>query len=122
LVALRPRALGVVSGSDSDGDGVPDASDQCPTQPASTPTGCPPIQPAPDADGDGVPDGTDPEPNNPNVPGAFGATNNDDTLTGDANLNTICGLLGNDTINGMAGNDTLFGDACGATAKRLFGA
>ena len=28
---------------DQDGDGVPDASDQCPTVAANTPTGCPPI-------------------------------------------------------------------------------
>ena len=34
---------------DADGDGVPDAADDCPSTPADTPNGCPP-----DADGDGV--------------------------------------------------------------------
>jgi hypothetical protein len=55
---------------DSDGDGVPDYSDNCPFQagPASN-NGCPvppPPPPPPDADGDGVPDSSD---NCSSVPG-----------------------------------------------------
>lgn len=41
---------------DTDGDGIPDGIDQCPTTPGVAPTGCPP---PPDADGDGVPDSVD---------------------------------------------------------------
>jgi hypothetical protein len=41
------------TGLDTDGDGILDADDECPSEPASTPSGCP------DRDGDGVPDGTD---------------------------------------------------------------
>ena len=83
--------------ADSDGDGVPDAIDQCPQQAATTLNGCPVTNPA-------------------------GATNGDDVLTGDALANKICGLLGNDTINGGPGDDTLFGDACDLKAKTVFGA
>jgi len=54
-VASAPRAV------DSDGDGLPDDKDACPTTPASTADGCPP--PAPvvqtDSDGDGVVDARD---------------------------------------------------------------
>ena len=63
--------------ADSDGDGVPDSSDQCPTQdgPASN-HGCP-VAPA-DSDGDGVPDSSDQCPtqdgpaSNHELPGASG--------------------------------------------------
>jgi hypothetical protein len=87
---------------DADGDGIPDASDACPTQsdlaaPRNPRTGCPSA---------GVPT----------------ATNGKDTLTGTAGADVICGLLGNDTINGLGGNDTLFGDACNAKSKSLFAA
>jgi len=37
-------------------------------------------------------------------------TDNDDTLSGDANANIIVGSAGADTINGNDGNDTLWGD------------
>jgi hypothetical protein len=47
-----------VSG-DSDGDGVPDGSDRCPSEPGPAPSGCP------DADGDGVPDNVDLCPDEP---------------------------------------------------------
>lgn len=40
---------------DSDHDGVPDAADKCPKEPAATPDGCPIV----DTDGDGVPDAKD---------------------------------------------------------------
>jgi hypothetical protein len=42
--------------TDSDGDGLPDAADQCPTQPGSPPKGCPlpPSQPAGPVDGEGA--------------------------------------------------------------------
>ena len=42
---------------DSDGDGIADEIDACPTEPAQTPDGCP--LPPVDTDGDGVPDETD---------------------------------------------------------------
>ena len=83
---------------DSDGDGVPDASDQCPQEPAHTASGCPDQQfPA-------------------------GPTDGDDVLSGDDLDNVICGLLGNDTIHGRGGNDTLWGDACNDRAKPVFAA
>ena len=47
--------------TDADGDGVPDAADDCPYTPADTPNGCPA-----DSDGDGVPDYLD---ECPDVPG-----------------------------------------------------
>lgn len=50
--------------TDSDGDGVPDAQDSCPQQPANTANGCPPSA---DGDGDGVNDGNDNCPNHSNA-------------------------------------------------------
>ena len=44
--------------TDTDGDGVPDETDQCDTQPGPAPTGCP-VQPPADTDGDGVTDDQD---------------------------------------------------------------
>lgn len=46
---------------DSDGDGLADSADACPSTPASTADGCPPPAPVAqtDADGDGVYDGQD---------------------------------------------------------------
>jgi Ca2+-binding RTX toxin-like protein len=70
-----------------------------------------------DSDGDGVPDVIDPAPNDPSIPTRFGATNGNDTITGTATGETICGLLGNDVINALGGNDTVFGDNCGVKAK-----
>lgn len=46
---------------DSDGDGLTDDIDQCPTAAATTPTGCPPV----DSDGDGVTDDVDQCPDQP---------------------------------------------------------
>ena len=49
---------------DTDGDGVADSSDQCPTQPGpASNNGCPVPSPPSDADGDGVPDSMDQCPN-----------------------------------------------------------
>jgi sugar lactone lactonase YvrE/subtilisin-like proprotein convertase family protein len=84
---------------DSDGDGVPDATDQCPQQAAATATGCPLVTPPP-----------------------TGPTAGDDMLNGTAGGETICGLAGNDTINGLGGDDTLFGDACNDKLRPIFGA
>jgi outer membrane protein OmpA-like peptidoglycan-associated protein len=47
---------------DSDGDGVPDTTDQCPDQAGDAPTGCPP---PPDADADGIDDAHDACPSEP---------------------------------------------------------
>ncbi|MEA2481117.1 MAG: hypothetical protein QOJ07_3039 [Thermoleophilaceae bacterium] len=120
--------------ADSDGDGVPDSTDACPAQsdtgsPRSPRNGCPADStPAPDSDGDGVPDATDqcsgqagPPPSGCPLPGS-GATDGNDTLTGDASANVICGLLGNDTLSGLGGNDTLWGDRCNDKLKSVTGA
>lgn len=112
--------------ADSDGDGVADSADACPTVSDAAAqrnprTGCPAepttTPPPLDSDGDGVPDSIDPAPNDPTIPGPFGSTNGNDTLTGTAAGETICGLLGDDVINAGAGNDTLFGDLCGVKSK-----
>lgn len=47
---------------DSDGDGLYDGQDRCPTVAGPKPDGCPP---PPDGDGDGVPDASDPCPTEP---------------------------------------------------------
>jgi OOP family OmpA-OmpF porin len=47
---------------DSDGDGLYDGQDRCPTVAGPKPDGCPP---PPDGDGDGVPDPSDPCPSEP---------------------------------------------------------
>jgi hypothetical protein len=55
--AIRREAAGP---SDADGDGVPDASDDCPSQPGpASNRGCPPPPPPADTDGDGVLDASD---------------------------------------------------------------
>ena len=127
---------GDVCDGDDDNDGVPDGSDACPAQANATANGCP-APPPPDADGDGVPDASDAcpavsdaaaprdprtgcpadPPVDPNLP-----TNGDNTITGTAAGEQICGLLGNDVISGLAGNDTIFGDACNDTVKWAIGA
>lgn len=52
---------------DTDGDGIPDILDHCPTQPGPfTNNGCPVIPPPPiDTDGDGIPDSSDACPTQP---------------------------------------------------------
>jgi len=56
-----------VSGRDTDGDGVPDAADLCPTDPDKTaPKICGCGVPETDTDGDGAPDCIDQFPNDPN--------------------------------------------------------
>jgi thrombospondin type 3 repeat protein len=54
-VAAPNTADGCPPPPDADRDGVPDASDRCPRVAAATPNGCPP----PDRDNDGVPDASD---------------------------------------------------------------
>jgi Ca2+-binding RTX toxin-like protein len=81
---------------DRDGDGVPDATDGCPDQAASTANGC--VGPGPG-------------------PNPGGATDGNDDLKGTAGADKLCGLLGNDRIDGLAGDDTLFGDLCDVTAR-----
>ena len=56
-----------VSGIDADGDGVPDATDRCPSDPDKTAPGiCGCGVPETDTDGDGGPDCIDQFPNDPN--------------------------------------------------------
>jgi Ca2+-binding RTX toxin-like protein len=124
---------------DSDGDGIPDASDSCPSQSdASAPRdprdGCAATStPPPDSDGDGIPDASDAcpttsdaaAPRNPRngcpvVPVPPQETNGNDTISGNNLANVICGLLGNDTLNGLGGNDTLWGDRCNDKTKSVF--
>jgi Ca2+-binding RTX toxin-like protein len=122
---------------DSDGDGIPDASDACPTQsdaaaPRNPRDGCPAPATPSDFDGDGIPDSSDAcplvsdvgRPRSPRdgCPAHPGATAGNDVLNGTAGPDVICGLLGNDTINGLGGNDTLWGDACNVRVKSVFGA
>lgn len=58
--AKEPAPKAAARVADSDGDGLADGQDQCPTTPASTADGCPPPPVArTDADGDGVFDGDD---------------------------------------------------------------
>jgi Ca2+-binding RTX toxin-like protein len=122
---------------DSDGDGIPDTSDACPTQsdaaaPRNPRDGCPAAVSPSDADGDGIPDSSDAcpttsdlaAPRNPRTgcPAAAppGPTAGNDTLNGNNLPNVICGLLGNDTLNGLGGNDTLWGDACNDKTKSVY--
>jgi Ca2+-binding RTX toxin-like protein len=117
---------------DADGDGTPQLQDcddgNAAIHPGATDvpgngvdedcSGSDAQKPAPlDSDGDGVPDATDPAPNDPSIPTAFGADNANNTLTGTAAGETICGLLGDDVVNALGGNDTLFGDVCNIKAK-----
>jgi OmpA-OmpF porin, OOP family len=57
----RPAAAAPARAVDSDGDGLTDSADRCPTTPASTADGCPPVAPVAqtDTDGDGVGDNDD---------------------------------------------------------------
>lgn len=50
--AVIPSCGGVPPVVDTDGDGVPDATDACPTVPAATANGCPDVVPPPADDGD----------------------------------------------------------------------
>ncbi len=62
VVATAPTTL------DSDGDGVPDPTDDCPDDPARTPDGCA----IPDSDGDGYDDPIDPCPDQRESDNGFG--------------------------------------------------
>ena len=120
-------AQGDACDPDHDNDSVPNASDNCPLLPNVDQANADGGADGGDAcdeddDNDGVPDASDPEPRNALIPGPFGATNGNDTLSGTPAADKICGLLGNDVINGVAGNDTLYGDACDKKAKLIVGA
>lgn len=88
VLARIPRAGSVgPPPPDRDGDGVPDASDGCPDQPAD--------KGALPTNGDDILNGT-----------ALG-----ETICGLLGNDTINGLGGNDTLNGGTGNDKLHGGA-----------
>jgi hypothetical protein len=117
--------------ADADGDGTPDASDNCPNVPGpSGNQGCP--QPTPtDGDGDGVPDNADNCPNAPGPINNFGCppagarqqqaaavadcgtlragTRGPDILAGTPFGDLLRGLSGRDRINGGEGADCVFG-------------
>lgn len=59
-VMVLPGAVGITAQGDSDGDGLPDSVDACPTQPGPREnSGCPLPTPVPDTDGDGLIDTVD---------------------------------------------------------------
>ena len=101
--AVKPGA------ADTPGNGV---DEDC----SGADTPLPPPPPPPPAD-PGVPGPTDPQPEDPSPLDVFGADDGDNTITGTAAGETICGLLGNDLVNALAGNDTVYGDQCGVRAK-----
>ena len=110
---------------DSDGDGVPDADDDCPNEAGPVENnGCPDVGPG-DADGDGV---LDPDDDCPNEAGP--ASNNGcpleppgpcsnvitgtpgpDNLSGTPDGDRIKALGGDDTAKGAGGDDCLIGNA-----------
>jgi uncharacterized delta-60 repeat protein len=108
---------------DSDGDGLPDVGDACPTVAAATPNGCPPIAPV-----DPFPLPPIPLPTPPGVTATgtagrdvftgtvgrdvFRARAGNDRLRGGPAGDLLCGEAGNDQIDGEAGSDQLFGDFC----------
>ena len=106
---------------DSDGDGVADAADACPTVAAATANGCPVVvDPFP------PPPGPQPKPPPPTsatsgpdlFTGLAGARNvfragaGNDRLTGGPLADLLCGEAGSDQIDGLAGADQLYGDFC----------
>lgn len=84
-------------GNDGDGDGVPDASDNCPTIPNASQA---------DGDGDGIGDACDPNPND----GPTGDLDGDGVLNNADNCPTVANP-GQEDIN----NDG-YGDACVSTS------
>jgi hypothetical protein len=54
-----PSSGGSTTPTDTDGDGVPDSTDQCDNESGPAPTGCPPADPDLDSDGDTIPDTVD---------------------------------------------------------------
>jgi RTX calcium-binding nonapeptide repeat (4 copies)/Thrombospondin type 3 repeat len=114
--------------ADSDGDGVANATDQCPAVAGPViNNGCPvPPPPPADQDKDGVPDAQDLCPTQAGPASSRGCppkqqnqgTIGPDKLTGGAKADVLRGLAGNDILRGLGGNDSLFG---GVGNDRLFG-
>jgi Ca2+-binding RTX toxin-like protein len=112
---------------DSDGDGVADAADACPTVAAATANGCPVVaNPFP------IPPGPNLTPSTIGTPGrdvfiglagvrnVFRAGAGNDRLSGGPLADLLCGEAGADQIDGLAGADRLYGDFCpGATLTVL---
>lgn len=121
LTAPEIEALELVPPTDSDGDGLDDDLDNCPSAAnadqanfdgaADGGDAC-----DPDDDNDGVPDTADANPFDATRRWSP-ATASADQLDGSAAADLICGLAGNDIINGLGGDDTLYGDACNDVAK-----
>ncbi|MFL5828350.1 MAG: thrombospondin type 3 repeat-containing protein, partial [Solirubrobacteraceae bacterium] len=116
---------------DTDGDGLIDTHDACPTQSdlgalQNPRNGCPSPPKPRDSDGDGIADVSDACPSQSDATARRTPRNgcpatvnllttgtvHRDNLVGDSGRNELCGLLGNDRLSGAGGNDTLFGDAC----------
>jgi Ca2+-binding RTX toxin-like protein len=121
LNAPEVEALDLVPPTDSDGDGLDDDLDNCPSSQNPDQAnfdGAPDGGDACDADddNDGVADAGDANPLDPTRSWSP-ATASADSITGSAGADLICGLGGNDIINGLGGDDTIFGDACNDVAK-----
>ena len=124
---------------DGDDDGVPDTSDNCPSEPNSSQQNTDGDSEGDacdaDDDGDGVPDASDacpavaastangcptpsPHPTPPDLlpPPPGDDLSGNDVLTGGPLADLLCGEAGDDRINGLGGADRLYGDFCpGAT-------
>lgn len=121
LNAPEIEALDLVPPTDSDGDGLDDDLDNCPSAQNADQAnfdGAPDSGDACDGDddNDGVADSVDANPLDPTRSWSP-ATASADSMTGSAGADLICGLGGNDIINGLGGDDTIFGDACNDVAR-----
>jgi hypothetical protein len=131
-VTERPPSPTVIPPSDSDGDGVEDASDNCPNDPNKTEPGvCGCGVADADSDSDGIPDCSDGCPSDPNKtePGTCGCgtpdTDADGDGTSDCNDNCpsdpnndadgdgVCGDVDNCPLVANPGQADTYGDARG---------
>ena len=120
LDVLSFPASGSSGSTDTDGDGVIDADDQCDTEPGPDPTGCPADLDA-DRDADGVPDASD------NCPDDYNPGQRDDDNDGVGNKcddgsttpppNTSWSCTGNQITSGEDIDAIINGDASGTATR-----